>query len=59
MDSQTAAEAIVTWKLSQQGHHEALYSKRHIACGIATSVDTVGNRIWVVTFAGDYTLDTI
>lgn len=56
---ETAAEAIASWKLSTQGHHEALYTKRHIACGIATSVDTVGNKVWVVTFAGDYTLDTI
>ena len=57
--SDDAAGAIITWKLSQQGHHEALYTKRHIACGIATAVDTVGNKVWVVTFAGDYTLDTI
>lgn len=56
---ETAAEAIASWKLSTQGHHEALYTKRHIACGIATSVDTVGNKVWVVTFAGDYTLDKI
>lgn len=56
---ETAAEAIASWKLSTQGHHEALYTKRHVACGIATSVDTVGNKVWVVTFAGDYTLDTI
>lgn len=59
LNCDTAAEAIATWKLSQQGHHEALYTKRHIACGIAVRVDTIGQKLWVVTFAGDYTLDTI
>ena len=51
--------AVETWKLSVQGHHEALYTKRHIAVGIAVGVGPGDQKIWVVTFAGDYTLDSI
>lgn len=59
LNCDTAAEAIVAWKLSTMGHHEALYSKRHIACGIAVRNSEATGKVWVVTFAGDYTLDTI
>ena len=51
--------AVEIWKLSTDGHHEALYTKRHIAIGVAVGVGPGNQKIWVVTFAGDYTLDSI
>jgi uncharacterized protein YkwD len=55
----TAAQAIVVWKASLMGHHEALYTKRHIACGIAVRSSAATGKIWVVTLAGDHTFDII
>ena len=59
LNCDNALEAIQAWKLSVAGHHQALYSKRHIACGIAVRNSEATGKVWVVTFAGDYTLDTI
>ena len=51
--------AVEAWKLSTAGHHEALYTKRHIAVGLAVGIGPGDQKIWVVTFAGDFTLDDI
>ena len=59
LNAETAIDAVNIWKASVAGHHEALYTKKHISAGFAVGRNLLNEKIWIVNFAGDDTLDII